>query len=125
MTTLGGGVVYVDHGINHQAFGDVTKTLHTQTFIAGFSYNHYQKQENNASGGNQGSFTFTNDSSQAVVVQPQDSGGGVTEAQAFANFLTGNANNGFSQASKNVQVRHSGSLCMKAFFRTTGRSVRA
>ena len=104
MTTLGGGVVYVDHGVNHQAFGDVTKTLHTQTLIAGFSYNHYQKQENNSGGGNQGSFSFTNDSSQAVVVQAQDSGGGVTEAQSFANFLSGNANNGFSQASKNVQV---------------------
>ncbi|MEO6807091.1 MAG: carboxypeptidase regulatory-like domain-containing protein [Edaphobacter sp.] len=104
MTTLGGGVVYVDHGINHQAFGDVTKTLHTHTLIAGFSYNHYQKVENSAGGGNQGSFSFTNDSSQAIVVQPQDSGGGVTQAQSFANFLTGNVNNGFSQASKNIQV---------------------
>jgi hypothetical protein len=104
LTTLGGGVVYVDHGINHQAFGDVTKTFHNHTFIAGFSYNHYQKQENSAGGGNQGSFGFTNDSSQAVVVQAQDSGSGVTEAQSFANFLTGNANNGFSQASKNIQV---------------------
>jgi len=89
MTTLGGGVVYIDHGINHQAFGDVTKTFHNHTFITGFSYNHYQKQENNSGGGNQGSFGFTNDSSQAVVVQPQDSGSGVTEAQSFANFLTG------------------------------------
>jgi outer membrane receptor protein involved in Fe transport len=104
MTTLGGGVVYVDHGVNHQAFGDVTKTLRTQTLIAGFSYNHYQKQENNSGGGNQGSFVFANDSSQQVVVQAQDSGGGVTEAQSFANFLSGNANGGFSQASKNVQV---------------------
>jgi outer membrane receptor protein involved in Fe transport len=104
MTTLGGGVVYVDHGVNHQAFGDVTKTLRTQTLIAGFSYDHYQKQENNSGGGNQGSFVFANDSSQQVVVQAQDSGGGVTEAQSFANFLSGNANGGFSQASKNVQV---------------------
>ena len=104
MTTLGGGVVYVDHGVNHQAFGDVTKTFHNHTFISGFSYNHYQKQENNSGGGNQGSFGFTNDSSQQIVVQPQDSGNGVTEAQSFANFLTGNANNGFTQASKNVQV---------------------
>ncbi len=105
MPTIGGGVVYVDHGVNHQAFGDVTKTFHGHTFIAGFSYNHYQKQENSASGGNQGSFGFINDSAYGnVVMQPQDSGNGVTEAQAFANFLTGNANNGFSQASKNVQV---------------------
>ena len=105
LTTLGGGVVYVDHGVNHQAFGDVTKTFHNHTFITGFSYNHYQKQENSASGGNQGSFAFTNDSAYSgVVIQPQDSGSGVTEAQSFANFLTGNANNGFSQASKNIQV---------------------
>ncbi len=105
MTTLGGGVVYVDHGVNQQPFGDITKTFHTQTFIAGFSYSHYQKQENNSGGGNQGSFGFINDSAYSGVVnQPQDSGNGVNEAQAFANFLTGNANNGFSQASKNVQV---------------------
>jgi outer membrane receptor protein involved in Fe transport len=104
LTTLGGGVVYVDHGVNHQAFGDVTKTFHNHTFITGFSYNHYQKQENSASGGNQGSFAFTNDSAYGVVKQIQDSGSGVTEAQSFANFLTGNANNGFSQASKNIQV---------------------
>jgi hypothetical protein len=105
MTTLGGGVVYVDHGVNQQPFGDITKTFHTQTFIAGFSYSHYQKQENNSGGGNQGSFGFINDTAYSGVVnQPQDSGTGVNEAQAFANFLTGNANNGFSQASKNVQV---------------------
>jgi hypothetical protein len=105
LTQIGGGVVYVDHGVNHQAFGDVTKTFHTHTFIAGFSYNHYQKQENSASGGNQGSFGFINDAAYSgVVTQPQDSGSGVNEAQAFANFLTGNANNGFSQASKNIQV---------------------
>jgi Carboxypeptidase regulatory-like domain/TonB-dependent Receptor Plug Domain len=105
LTTLGGGVVYVDHGVNHQAFGDVTKTFHNHTFIAGFSYNHYQKQENSASGGNQGSFTFTNDSAYSgVVIQPQDSGDGVTEAQSFANFLSGNVNNGFTQASKNITV---------------------
>ncbi|MEI9981153.1 MAG: TonB-dependent receptor [Edaphobacter sp.] len=105
MTTIGGGVVYVDHGVNHQAFGDVTKTLHGHTLIAGFSYNHYQKQENSASGGNQGSFGFLNDAAYSgVVIQPQDSGNGVNEAQAFANFLTGNANNGFSQASKNLSV---------------------
>ena len=105
MTTLGGGVVYVDHGINHQVFGDVTKTFHNHTFIAGFSYNHYQKQENSAGGGNQGSFGFINDSAYPILsttIQPQYTG--VTEVQAFANFLTGNANNGFSQSSKNIQV---------------------
>ncbi len=105
LSTLGGAAVYVDHGINHQAFGDVTKTFRNHTFIAGFSYNHYQKVENSTSGANAGGFSFLNDSAYPIVVQPQDTGGtGVTEAQAFANFLTGNANGGFSQASKNLQV---------------------
>jgi hypothetical protein len=104
MTTLGGGVVYVDHGVNHQAFGDVTKTFHNHTFIGGFSFNHYQKQENSASGGNQGSFAFTSDSQYANVTAVQPNYTGVTEVQAFANFLTGNVNNGFSQSSRNVQV---------------------
>ena len=102
MTTLGGGVVYVDHGVNHQAFGDVTKTLHNMTLIAGMTYNHYQKQENSSGGGNQGSFGFINDTAYPIVVQAQLTG--VAEDQAFANFLTGNANNGFSQANKNIQV---------------------
>lgn len=104
MTTLGGGVVYVDHGINHQIFGDLTKTFHNHTFIAGFSYNHYQKQENSSSGGNQGSFGFTNDTQYANVTAVQPNYTGVAEVQAFANFLTGNANNGFSQSSRNIQV---------------------
>jgi hypothetical protein len=104
MTTLGGGVVYVDHGVNHQAFGDLTKTFHNHTFIGGFSFNHYQKQENSAGGGNQGSFAFTSDSQYANVTAVQPNYTGVTEVQAFANFLTGNVNNGFSQSSRNVQV---------------------
>ncbi len=106
MTTLGGGVVYVDHGINHQVFGDVTKTLHTHTFTAGFSYNHYEKVENNSGGGNQGSFGFTNDSQYSNLPQLVTQAGitGATEVQAFANFLLGNANTGFSQQSKNIQV---------------------
>jgi hypothetical protein len=100
MTQIGGGVVYVDHGINHQAFGDVAKIWHNHTFTAGFSYNHYQKQENSASGGNQGSFSFTNNA--AYGMTPASSSIGTV--QAFANFLLGNANNGFSQTSKNIQV---------------------
>lgn len=103
MTTIGGGAVYVDHGINHQIFGDIAKTLHNHTFTTGVSYNHYQKQENAATGGNQGSFSFTTDVMYGTAVnQPQSSG--VGEVQAFANFLLGNANGGFSQTSKNIQV---------------------
>jgi hypothetical protein len=97
MTTLNGSVAYTDHGTNHQIFGDITKTLHTHTLIAGFSYNHYQKLENNTTG-TQGSFGFSNDSAFSNV--PVNSNTGAGEAQAFANLLTGNANGGFSQLSR-------------------------
>ncbi len=97
MTPLTGSVAYTDHGTNHQAFGDVTKTMHTNTIIAGFSYNHYQKLENNTTG-TQGAFTFANDAGFSNV--PTNTNSGATEAQAFANFLTGNANGGFSQLSR-------------------------
>jgi hypothetical protein len=97
MTTLNGSIAYVDHGTNHQIFGDITKTLHTHTVIAGFSYNHYQKLENNTTG-TQGSFSFVTDSAFGNVPTNNNSGAG--EAQAFANFLTGNANGGFTQLSK-------------------------
>jgi hypothetical protein len=97
MTALSGSVAYVDHGTNHQAYGDLTKTLKTHTLIAGFSYNHYQKLENNTTG-TQGGFTFANDAIFPNV--PVNNATGANEAQGFANFLTGNANGGFSQLSK-------------------------
>jgi len=106
MSTLNPSIAYIDHGTNHQAFGDVTKQLHTNTIIAGFSYNHYQKLENNTTG-TQGSFAFANDT--AYVCKPPTTGpgcvpansaSGAAEAQGFANFLTGNANGGFSQLSR-------------------------
>lgn len=104
MTTLGGGAIYVDHGINHQIFGDITKTLHNHTLTAGFSYVSYQKRENASGGGNQGTFTFSSDSmysnQSTLVTQSNVTGAG--EVQAFANFLMGNANGGFSQTSKNL-----------------------
>jgi hypothetical protein len=100
MSNLAGSVAYTDHGTNHQIFGDVTKVLHTHTLIAGFSYNHYQKLENNTTG-TQGAFGFGN----AGV--PVNSNSGANEAQGFANFLIGNANgssspvqSGFTQLSK-------------------------
>ena len=97
MTTLNGSVAYTDHGTNHQAFGDVTKTLRTNTIIVGFSYSHYQKLENNTTG-TQGAFTFANDTGFPNVTPNTNAGAG--EAQGFANFLTGNANGGFSQLSR-------------------------
>ncbi len=108
LTSLNGSVAYTDHGTNHQAFGDLTKTLHTHTLIGGFSYSHYQKLENNTTG-TQGSFAFTDATAYycgatptpGCVVPPANPKEATpTAAQAFANFLTGNANNGFSQLSK-------------------------
>jgi hypothetical protein len=106
LTTLGGSAVYNDHGINHEAFGDITKVFHNHTFIAGVQYNHYEKQENSTSSGNQGSFSFTGDAGFAIVTPPAASGqsASVNEDQAFANFLTGNVNNGFSQTNRNPKV---------------------
>jgi hypothetical protein len=97
MTNLAGSVAYTDHGTNHQIFGDITKTVHTHTLIAGFSYNHYQKLENNTTG-TQGAFSFGTDAGYSNV--PVNSNSGANEAQGFANFLIGNANSGFSQLSK-------------------------
>jgi len=97
MTSLNGSIAYTDHGTNHQAFGDITKTLHNHTLIGGFSWNHYQKLENNTTG-TQGSFGFGTDA--AFTNVPVNNNSGAGEAQAFANFLTGNANSGFSQLSK-------------------------
>jgi hypothetical protein len=98
--------VYQDFGINHQAFGDVTKVLGNHTLIAGVSYNHYNKQENATGANVQGSFGFTNDAGQAVVTLPtgQTQSSTINEDQSFANFLIGNANNGFSQASRNPKI---------------------
>jgi hypothetical protein len=106
MSALAGSVFYTDHGTNHQAFGDITKTLHNHTLIAGFSYNHYQKLENNTTG-TQGAFTFANDAQFVCATGvtgpgcvPNNTNSGAGEAQGFANLLTGNANGGFSQLSK-------------------------
>jgi hypothetical protein len=106
MTQLGGSYQYIDHGTNHQVFGNLTKTLHTHTLIFGFSYNHYQKRENNTTS-TQGSFGFTNDSTLACTASTctptspfaPASDSAAALSQGFANFLTGNANNGFSQLS--------------------------
>lgn len=118
LTQLGGSAVYNDHGINHQAFGDVTKILHNHTLMAGVSYDHYEKTENNATSGNQGVFTFGGDGTYATcttpgsacVTPPTSNGTSIgqtaplSEDQSFSNFLTGNVNAGFSQASTNNRI---------------------
>jgi hypothetical protein len=97
MANLAGSIAYTDHGTNHQAFGDFTKVMGKNTVIVGFSYDHYQKLENNTTG-TQGAFTFANDAGFSNV--PTNTISGAAEAQGFANFLTGNANGGFSQLSR-------------------------
>jgi len=119
LSTLGGGAVYIDHGINHEPFADITKTLHNHTLIAGVSYNHYEKTENTGAGNNQGTFGFTGDLIYATCTTPGSAcvtapsvgqTPSVNEDQAFSNFLTGNANNGFSQLNREPVIDISQSI---------------
>jgi hypothetical protein len=100
LTGLGSTGLYNDYDRNKNIFGNVTKVLGQNTVIVGASYNRYQKTEN-ATGGNQGSFTFATNTGVPTVA-------GLNTAsqtdQAFANFLLGNANGGFSQASTAITV---------------------
>jgi hypothetical protein len=115
LTTLGGSAVYSDHGINHQGFADLTKVVGKHTLIFGASIDHYEKTENNATSGNQGTFAFTNDSIYATCTTPgsvcvtpptgiASTSASLAEGLSFSNFLTGNVNNGYSQASTNNRV---------------------
>lgn len=98
LTALGSTGIYHDFNRNHNAFGNVTKTFGRNTLIVGVSYNHYQKMEN-STGGNQGSFTFNLNTGVPTIAGLNAASG--TDA-AFANFLLGNANSGFSQASNAI-----------------------
>jgi hypothetical protein len=95
LTSLGSTGIYRDYNINHDAFGSLTKTLGRHTFIAGMSYDHYQKKEN-ATGGNQGSFSFA---STPTIITAGASATSVAAPQAFAQFLDGGVNSSFSQTS--------------------------
>ena len=101
-TTLGASGIYHDFNINHEAFGSVTKSLGKHTFIAGLTYNHYQKKENLTAGGvgNQGNFTFTTNST--ITAPTGTSASSLTAPYSFANFLLGNANAGFGQLSQAI-----------------------
>jgi hypothetical protein len=97
ISTLQSGGIYLDYNNNHNVFANVTKSLGRHTFTAGASWDHYQKQETpESSTGTQGSFGFTN----GTVPAP---GTGLNAPYstelAFSNFLLGDANNGFGQAS--------------------------
>lgn len=92
-TTIATYGPYRDYNRNHNIFANVTKTIGRHTVRAGIDYNHYNKQENNASA-NAGSFGFTNGNLPT---------GSKTQAyqQSWANFLTGFVST-FSQASTDV-----------------------
>jgi Carboxypeptidase regulatory-like domain/TonB-dependent Receptor Plug Domain/TonB dependent receptor len=93
---------YSEHSVNHQGFGNFTKIKGQHTLKFGLSYNHYQKLESAEGVNNQGSFSFSSATPTATqagaacagCVQP----GGFDSS--FANFLTGNANGGFTQANQ-------------------------
>jgi len=101
-TGIASAGTYRDYNHNHNVFGDVTKVLGSHTFIAGVSFDHYQKTENALGNGSpfpQGSFTFN--IANPTAAQATAAGGAIPTsfASTFANFLIGNANSGFTQGS--------------------------
>lgn len=87
---VGGFGPYRDYDRNHNVFGNLSKTVGQHSVRIGGTYNHYQKTEN-AGGGNQGTFAFSNNG--AITGSTA-----LNYQQSFANFLTGFVNN-FSQTS--------------------------
>ena len=79
---VGGFGPYRDFNRNHNIFDTLSKVLGQHTMKFGFSFNRYQKDENDGGGAafNTGQYSF-NDS---------DPNGNGTFQQEFANFLTGN-----------------------------------
>jgi hypothetical protein len=91
---------YSEHNINHEGFGNLTVIRGQHTLKFGVVYNHYQKKEISEGVDNQGAFSFTNGtlpSSGQISNAGATAGPGSFDAE-FANFLIGNANNGFNQA---------------------------
>ena len=112
LTGVANNGVYDDTNHNHNVYGSVTKTLGQHTFKAGVTYNHYEKHENSL--GNptstvfpQGLFGFTNSGVATPTATQAATAGGAVPSQAdaaFANFLLGNVNNTFQQASAALTV---------------------
>ena len=96
--------IYNDYNSNHNGFGDITKIKGQHTLKFGLTYNHYQKRENavptGSSPGNQGGFSFTNAAlpSSGTLTALGAAAPSAFDSQ-FANFLIGNANAGYAQAS--------------------------
>jgi outer membrane receptor protein involved in Fe transport len=85
---------YRDYNRNYAFFDNLTKIRGAHTMKFGFTYNYYQKTENNGLS-NAGTFNFVS----ATSTTP--AGGASLFEQAFANFLTGNVAT-FAQLSKDV-----------------------
>jgi hypothetical protein len=85
---------YRDYNRNYAFFDNLTKIRGAHTMKFGFTYNYYQKTENNGLS-NAGTFNFNS----ATSTTP--AGGASLFEQAFANFLTGNVAT-FTQLSKDV-----------------------
>jgi hypothetical protein len=83
---------YRDYNDNYSAFDNITKSTGRHTLKFGFTYNHYQKSEDAATG-NQGNFFFSS----------RDPAGNTTEAQEFGNFLEGNVSE-FTQTSADFRA---------------------
>jgi len=83
---------YRDFNDNYNIFDNLSKTAGKHTLKFGFTFNHYQKDEN-AGDGNQGTFSFNS----------LDPSGNNTEYQEFASFLEGNVAS-FSQTSQDFRA---------------------
>jgi hypothetical protein len=95
--------LYNDHNVNHNGFGNLTKTVGPHTLKFGVSYNHYQKMENLPGNGTpypEGNYSFTTSATPSAGQLPSGASAPTSFDSEFANFLIGNANGGFSQASE-------------------------
>ncbi len=95
--SLSSNGLYNARNVDHNGFGDLTKTMGQHTVRFGLTYNHYQAEESATGTSNQGNFSF-NPSAPDPAPAPGVSLPGQFDSE-FANFLIGSANNGFSQAS--------------------------
>ncbi len=96
---------YNDHNVNHSGFGSFTKIKGQHTLKFGLTYDHYQKLENltgNASPYPESNFSFntTGTAPSAGELTALGASAPSTFESEFANFLIGNANGGFTQASQ-------------------------
>ena len=97
--------------VDHNVFGQVTKTLGRHTLITGATYHNYYKTENSTTT-NAGSFGFTNAFTPAGSTAQNFQ-------QAFAHFLTGYAAS-FTQASTAITPRLKSNL-LEAFVQDNWR----